>query len=47
MFVSKAKNYPKVEHLKGSSLGQATALHGNMRLGWKGWPGTNTLVAIV
>ena len=28
---------------KGSSLGQAPALPGNIRLGWKGLPGTNTL----
>ncbi len=34
--------YPKVEHLKGASLGQAPALPTNTRLGWKGLPGTNT-----
>jgi hypothetical protein len=35
---------PRVEHLKGASLGlgQALALPANTRLGWKGWPGTNT-----
>jgi hypothetical protein len=32
-----------VEHLKGASLGQALALPANIRLGWKGLPGTNTL----
>jgi hypothetical protein len=32
-----------MEHLKGASLGQALALPANIRLGWKGFPGTNTL----
>jgi hypothetical protein len=35
--------YPRVEHLKGASLGWAPALLANIRLGWKGFPGTNTL----
>jgi hypothetical protein len=30
--------YLRVEHLKGASRGQA-----NIRLGWRGLPGTNTL----
>ncbi len=34
---------PKVEHLKGASLGKAPALPENIRLGWKGLPKTNTL----
>jgi hypothetical protein len=32
-----------VEHLIGASLGKAPALPANIRLGWKGLPGTNTL----
>jgi hypothetical protein len=32
--------YPKVEHLKVASLGQALALPTNIRLGWKGLAGT-------
>ncbi len=36
MFAGKAGAYPRVEHLKG-------ALPTNIRLGWKGLPGTNTL----
>jgi len=35
--------YPRVEHLKGASLGYALALPANIRLGWKGLPGTNAL----
>ncbi len=35
--------YPRVEHLKGASLGYALALPTNIRLGWKGLPGTNAL----
>jgi hypothetical protein len=35
--------YPRVEHLKGASLGYAPALPTNIRLGWNGLPGTNTL----
>ncbi len=34
---------PRMEHLKGASLGQAPALPANIRLDWKGLPGTNTL----
>ncbi len=30
--------------MKGASLGQTLALPANIRLGWKGLPGTNTLV---
>jgi hypothetical protein len=36
--------YPRVEHLKGISLGKAPALPTNTGLGWKGLPETNTLV---
>jgi hypothetical protein len=32
-----------VEHLKGSSIGQAPVLPTSIRLSWKGLPGTNTL----
>jgi hypothetical protein len=32
-----------VEHLKDGSLGEAVALSENIRLSWKGLPGTNTL----
>jgi hypothetical protein len=35
--------YPRVEHLKGSSIRQVPALPTNIRPGWKGLPGTNTL----
>jgi hypothetical protein len=35
--------YFRETHLKGASLGQAPALLTNIRLGWKGLPGTNTL----
>ncbi len=44
MFVRVAPGaHPRVEHLKGASLGQAPALTTNITLGWKGLPGTNTL----
>ncbi len=32
-----------MEYLKGASLGYALALPANIRIGWKGLPGTNTL----
>jgi hypothetical protein len=32
-----------VEHLKGSSIGQAPVLPTNVRLGWKRLPGTSAL----
>jgi hypothetical protein len=35
--------YPRVEHLKGASLVKSLALPANIRLGWKGLSGTNTL----
>jgi len=35
--------YTRMEHLKGASLGQALALPTNIRLGWKGFAGTNDL----
>jgi hypothetical protein len=49
MFAGKARStewagaYHRVEHLKGASLGYASALPANIRLGWKGLPGTNAL----
>jgi hypothetical protein len=33
--------YPRDEYLKGAILGEAPALHANIRLGWKGMPGAN------
>jgi len=35
--------YPRVEHLKGVKHKYALALPTNIRLGWKGLPGTNAL----
>jgi len=35
--------YPRLEHLKGASLGQALALPANIKHGLKGLPGTKTL----
>ena len=43
MFVSKARAYPRMEHLKGASLDFALVLLANIRLGWKSTLGTNTL----
>ncbi len=43
MLEGKARSLPKVEHLKGASLGQALALPTNIRLGWKGFAGTYAL----
>ncbi len=43
MFARKPGAYPRVEHLKGAALEEAVALLANIRLGWKGLPGTNTL----
>jgi hypothetical protein len=34
---------PSAEHLKDSSIGWSSALSTNIRLGWKGLLGTNTL----
>jgi hypothetical protein len=36
--------YPREEHLKGDAFGQAQALLTNIRLGWYGLPGTNSVV---
>jgi hypothetical protein len=35
--------YPRVEQLKGASVGYDPALPANFRPGWKGLPGTNAL----
>jgi len=35
--------YPIAEHMKDSSVGLAPALPTNIKLGWKGLPGANTL----
>ncbi len=43
MFEGKEGAYPRVESLKGTSLGYDLALTANIRLAWKGIPGTNTL----
>jgi len=32
-----------VEHMKGASLAEVPRIPANIRLGWKGFPGTNTL----
>ncbi len=40
---ARPRAYPRVEHLKDSSIGYALALPTNNRLGWKGLPGTNAL----
>ncbi len=34
--------YPRLEHLEGASLEYAPALLTNVRLSWKGLPGTKT-----
>jgi hypothetical protein len=39
MFVGEAGAYPRVEHLKGRLLASPI----NIRLGWKGLAGTNSL----
>ncbi len=36
MFAVRPGALPRVEHLKGVSLGKASALIANIRLGWKG-----------
>ncbi len=43
MFAVIPEANPRVDHLKGSSLRQAPALPTNIRLGWKGLPGSNDL----
>ncbi len=43
MSVDRPEDYPRASQLKGSSLEKAPALPTNIRLGWKGLPGTNTL----
>ncbi len=43
MFVGEARCLPRVEHLKVASLEEAPTLLGNIRLGWKDLPRTNTL----
>jgi hypothetical protein len=45
MFVGKASSLHCVEPLKGALLGFAPGLPANIRLGWKGLPGTNILVS--
>jgi hypothetical protein len=34
---------PRAKHLKSASLGWTPAFPANIRLGWKGLPGTNAL----
>ncbi len=43
LIVDKAGAYPRLEDLKGSLIGYNLALPTNNRLGWKGFPGTNTV----
>ncbi len=45
MFSGKARDYPRVEGLKGASLGSAPFFPTNIRQGWKGLPETNTLIS--
>ncbi len=46
MFIVQATGaYPRVERLKGLSIGQDPSLLTNIRLGWKGLPGTNNTQA--
>jgi hypothetical protein len=40
MFAGKARVDPRVEHLNGASLWSYPP---NIRLGWKGLPGTNAI----
>ncbi len=42
MFQSKAGAYSRIVHQRCTSLGQSLALLTNIRLGWKGLPGTNS-----
>jgi len=42
MFSGNAGAYSRVGHLKGALLGKTKALQINIRLSWKGLPGTNT-----
>ncbi len=44
MFVGKANNQTRVEHLKGASLGYAPASPANITLGWKSLAETNTIL---
>jgi hypothetical protein len=43
MFVGNAGAYPRVEHLKGASLGKTPAVSADIRQGLKGLQGTNAL----
>jgi hypothetical protein len=43
MFAAKAGANPRLENLKIASHRQVLAITANIRLGWKGLPGTNTL----
>ncbi len=42
IFASNAGAYPREEHLKGALLWLALTLPANIKLGWKGLPGTDT-----
>jgi hypothetical protein len=44
MFVGTAGANPRVEHLKGASLRYDPTVPANIRLGWKGLPGTNAIL---
>jgi hypothetical protein len=43
LFVGKARSLSQSGASEGSSIGQAPFLPTNIRLSWKGLPGTNTL----
>jgi hypothetical protein len=41
------KTHQRREHLKDTPLGLAPSIHTNIRLGWIGSPGTNTLAYLI
>jgi hypothetical protein len=43
MFAGKAEKFVKVDQFRNDLLAEALYLLANIRLGWKGLPGTNTL----
>ncbi len=47
MFAGKARSLPRGENMKGFLLWLVLVLIANIRLGWKGLPGTNTQAYLV
>jgi hypothetical protein len=43
MFLVRLEAYPRVEHLKGNSLGFTLSLPTNIKLDWKGFSDTHSL----